>query len=154
MLDERANGQADLFNAGPVPKPVIFDLSERPIPLAATTGNNGRDFGQGRHNSKRYEDWTLRMLADLRRQGKLWLKLPAPFAVHYTFFKPDNRKRDLGNLLKAADDLLVKAKIIGDDSQIIDHRQSWSRLSPAWRVRIWCGPAALARIEELEKEFQ
>lgn len=42
--------------------------------------------------------------------------------VLFRAFPPDRRKRDLSNLLKAAEDALTKAGAWGDDSQIDDLR--------------------------------
>ena len=46
--------------------------------------------------------------------------------VEIEAFRPDNRKRDLDNLLKAALDALTHAKVFEDDSQIADLRIFWA----------------------------
>ena len=45
--------------------------------------------------------------------------------VEIVAFRPDNRKRDLDNLLKAVLDGMAKALIYEDDSQIRDLRIRW-----------------------------
>jgi len=45
--------------------------------------------------------------------------------VTITAYRPDNRKRDLDNLLKATLDSLTYAGIWEDDSQIVDLRIVW-----------------------------
>ena len=41
-------------------------------------------------------------------------------------FRPDNRRRDLDNLLKAALDSMTSACVFDDDCQIVDLRIYWS----------------------------
>jgi len=45
--------------------------------------------------------------------------------VEIVAFRPDNRKRDLDNLLKAVLDGMAKALVYEDDSQIRDLRIRW-----------------------------
>lgn len=52
--------------------------------------------------------------------------LIGPVEVEIEAFRPDNRKRDLDNLLKAALDALTHAEIFEDDSQIADLRIFWA----------------------------
>jgi crossover junction endodeoxyribonuclease RusA len=48
-----------------------------------------------------------------------------PIKVEIVAFRPDNRKRDLDNLLKAVLDGMSKALVYEDDSQIRDLRIRW-----------------------------
>jgi crossover junction endodeoxyribonuclease RusA len=48
--------------------------------------------------------------------------------VFITAYRPDNRKRDLDNLLKATLDSLTYAGIWEDDSQIVDLRIVWGNI--------------------------
>jgi crossover junction endodeoxyribonuclease RusA len=48
-----------------------------------------------------------------------------PVKVSITAYRPDNRKRDLDNLLKACLDGLSHAGVFVDDSQIVDLRIRW-----------------------------
>jgi len=52
--------------------------------------------------------------------------LMGPVRVEIEAFRPDKRKRDLDNLLKASLDALTHAEIFEDDSQIIDLRIFWA----------------------------
>ena len=45
--------------------------------------------------------------------------------VELTFYRPDNRKRDLDNLIKATLDAITKANIWHDDEQIIKIIVQW-----------------------------
>lgn len=49
-----------------------------------------------------------------------------PLRVTIEAWRPDNRRRDLDNLLKAALDALAYAGVYEDDSQIRDLRIYWS----------------------------
>lgn len=49
-----------------------------------------------------------------------------PVAVEIKANRPDNRKRDLDNVLKASIDALTHCKIWIDDSQIVDLRIFWA----------------------------
>jgi len=48
-----------------------------------------------------------------------------PIVMTVEAFRPDKRKRDLDNLLKAPLDALAHAGIYKDDSQIVDLRVFW-----------------------------
>jgi crossover junction endodeoxyribonuclease RusA len=48
-----------------------------------------------------------------------------PIRMEIVAFRPDNRKRDLDNLLKAVLDGMAKALVYEDDSQIRDLRIRW-----------------------------
>jgi crossover junction endodeoxyribonuclease RusA len=50
----------------------------------------------------------------------------APLKVEIEAWRPDRRKRDLDNLLKAVLDSLAHAGVFEDDSQIVDLRIYWS----------------------------
>lgn len=49
-----------------------------------------------------------------------------PVSVEIAAYRPDNRKRDLDNVLKVTLDTLTHLKIWDDDSQIMDLRISWA----------------------------
>jgi len=65
--------------------------------------------------------------------------------VRYQFKRPDKRIRDLGNLEKATSDLLVKAGVIDDDSDIDSLWLFWAVKPNAEPVEITIeeAPAAL-----------
>lgn len=52
--------------------------------------------------------------------------LTGPLAVEIEAFRPDNRRRDLDNSLKATLDVLTHAHVWEDDSQIHDLRIFWA----------------------------
>ena len=49
-----------------------------------------------------------------------------PLRVVIEAWRPDNRRRDLDNLLKASLDGLTHAGVWGDDNQIVDLRIYWA----------------------------
>lgn len=72
----------------------------------------------GRQYAKAVAD-QVRMQGGARRfEGKLKVVIQA--------YRPDNRKRDLDNLLKATLDALTKAGVWADDGLIVDLRIFWS----------------------------
>jgi len=52
--------------------------------------------------------------------------ITGPIKVEILAYRPDNRKRDLDNLLKAALDGMAKGMIYEDDAQIKDLRIRWA----------------------------
>lgn len=50
----------------------------------------------------------------------------APLKITIEAWRPDRRKRDLDNLLKAALDSLAHAGVFEDDAQIVDLRIYWA----------------------------
>jgi crossover junction endodeoxyribonuclease RusA len=52
--------------------------------------------------------------------------ITGPIKVEILAYRPDNRKRDLDNLLKAVLDGMAKGMIYEDDAQIKDLRIKWA----------------------------
>ena len=52
--------------------------------------------------------------------------ITGPIKVEIVAYRPDNRKRDLDNLLKAVLDGMAKGLIYEDDSQICDLNIKWA----------------------------
>jgi crossover junction endodeoxyribonuclease RusA len=52
--------------------------------------------------------------------------ITGPIKVEIVAYRPDNRKRDLDNLLKAALDGMAKGMLYEDDSQIKDLNIKWA----------------------------
>lgn len=59
-------------------------------------------------------------------QGLATAKFSGPVEVEIEAFRPDNRRRDIDNVLKASLDALTHAKVWEDDSQIHDLRIYWA----------------------------
>jgi len=82
-------------------------------------GRNGSKFVAEKGKEHRSKVWAIcrKEVKDPTRK-----KLAVTFICH----KPDNRKRDLDNLLKCLQDSLTKGGMWHDDSQIVDLRILWS----------------------------
>lgn len=75
---------------------------------------------EGRSYRKAVADQVLMQRAAKHYAGKLRVVIEA--------YRPDNRRRDLDNLLKAALDGCTHAGVWEDDSNIVDLRIYWSEL--------------------------
>ena len=95
-------------------------LYEAMIPLNPTTKKNSQNIIRnpktGRYmivQGKQYKEYE-------KNAGWFLKKLPEPISepvnVKCTFYRPDRKRVDLTNLLEAIDDILVKYKIIKDDT--------------------------------------
>jgi Holliday junction resolvase RusA-like endonuclease len=87
--------------------------------------------GPGRAKTKRYETWRRAAGWDLERQKPP--SVTGPVALEIAIGKPLNkngtenkRKRDLSNLVKGVEDILVDHGVIQDDSLIHDLRVRWA----------------------------
>ncbi len=107
---------------------VYFQLPEMPVPLSACFNN----FGRRRIESKRYTAWKHVVDAYVGYQWTEVVGTPSqptitgPVSVRYIVARPDGRKRDLDNLLKALNDTLTRLRIIEDDSCIVELRIAWA----------------------------
>ena len=80
-----------------------------------------------RFKSKQYTAWIARAKEML--DGQDFTCFEHPVRVAYLFGRPDNRKRDLDNLLKAPNDFLVSHGVIGDDSLIHRISAEWANIT-------------------------
>jgi crossover junction endodeoxyribonuclease RusA len=97
------------------------------LPFPPSTNNLFINTSRGRIRSSKYDEWATEAGWELKRQRPP--KVAGP--VFLTFYFQDNRdkrKRDITNLLKAPEDLLVKHGVIeADDNTIVrEVRASWS----------------------------
>lgn len=77
--------------------------------------------GKGRYKLPGYVDWLNRANTAFASQVRTRLTRPLfndPVNMIYVFKRPDKRRRDLGNGLKALDDFLTHANVLADDSLI------------------------------------
>jgi Holliday junction resolvase RusA-like endonuclease len=58
-------------------------------------------------------------------------------ALEVHLYPPDGRRRDSCNVLKVLEDSLVKARLLGDDSQIEVHRLERRGVCPPGRLEVW-----------------
>jgi crossover junction endodeoxyribonuclease RusA len=84
------------------------------LPLAPSA-NQLWEQGRGRtFKSKKYKDWLEECGWLIKQQTRDLIN--GNYIIHIVAVRPDRRRRDLDNLLKATSDLLVKSKIVPDDS--------------------------------------
>jgi crossover junction endodeoxyribonuclease RusA len=100
------------------------------LPFPPSVNNlflNGRS---GRFRSQKYDSWIQEAGTEIMRQRPL--KCPGQVSLTFEFREGhDRRKRDITNLLKAPEDLLVKHGIIeADDGSIV------RRVSAAWNAEV------------------
>ena len=69
----------------------------------------------GMYRSKQYTDWRKKALWDAAVQAK-FKKITGSYKITVKAKRPDKRKRDLDNLIKALSDVLTSAGVIEDDS--------------------------------------
>lgn len=93
------------------------------LPLPPSVNSLYAGYGR-RHKSKRYEKWTVEARNALRFQPFTPLDA-VPLMAHFRIGRPDRRKRDLSNLLKAAEDFMVDTGVIPDDSWIHKLTAEW-----------------------------
>ncbi len=95
--------------------------------------------GKGRVKTERYAGWLdesgWRIAA--QRPGRI----VGPFATEITVTRPDNRRRDLDNMLKPILDCLVKYRVTADDSLARRHTIQWADGGDGVRVVVkkWRG---------------
>jgi crossover junction endodeoxyribonuclease RusA len=82
-------------------------------------GKNGRKIV-----CKKGKDHQMMVLAICRNHGIQPTR--KQLSVHFVVSRPDNRRRDLDNLLKCLCDSLTKGGMWNDDRQIIDLRIMWA----------------------------
>lgn len=71
--------------------------------------------GNARYISPQARAWQREAMAMIRQQVGRPRPFTVPVAIVLAAHPPDNRRRDLDNLLKATLDLLVAANILDDD---------------------------------------
>ncbi len=77
-----------------------------------------------RHKSEKYEAWIYEAKRALAQQS--FTQFTKPVSISYKFGKPDNRKRDIDNLFKAPNDLLVACGMLKDDSLVHKISGEWA----------------------------
>lgn len=97
------------------------------LPFPPSTNNLFVNGMRGRFPSQKYADWIAEAGWELKRQRPS--KTLGPVSIHFEFQSGrDKRKRDITNLLKAPEDLLVKFGVIeADDNTIVQEISAcWS----------------------------
>lgn len=98
-----------------------------------------------RIKTKAYRDWRVEAGWTIKQQG--YKHFAGPVMLLLQCVKPDRRKRDASNLLKAVEDMLVEMRVIEDDAHIMDTRSRWVSRGPPCLVTIASSPGELAPID-------
>lgn len=107
------------------------------LPFPPSTNNLFLNARGGRFRSQKYDTWIQEAGWELARQRPL--KHAGPVILSFEFQEgQDNRKRDISNLVKAPEDLLVKHGVIeADDGSIVRGIElKWSNEVKGVRVTI------------------
>ncbi len=107
------------------------------LPFPPSTNNMFINTSRGRIRSQKYADWAVEAGWEMARQRPL--KVAGPVNLRFEFQEGrDKRKRDVTNLIKAPEDLLVKHGIIeADDGSIVRRVEaSWTTEVNGVRVTI------------------
>jgi crossover junction endodeoxyribonuclease RusA len=107
------------------------------LPFPPSTNNLFINTSRGRIRSSKYDEWATEAGWELARQRPP--KTLGPVSIHFDFQSGrDKRKRDITNLLKAPEDLLVKFKVIeADDNTIVQAISAgWSEAVKGVRITI------------------
>ena len=116
-----------------------------------------RGRGLGLTKGPKYRAWMNREAARIAYglpESFQTLSEPVISLVHVTF--PDNRRRDLDNVLKPLNDVLVKAKVLQDDrlvqTQIVDRGPANKDLGGLVEVFIWAASEPMG--QQWQKQVQ
>lgn len=93
------------------------------LPFPPSANNLFENATKGRRRSEHYNRWCVTAGKLIMMQGRKQILGHVALAVDLV--KPDRRKRDLSNTLKAIEDLLVDMQVIGDDSLIQALSAQW-----------------------------
>lgn len=110
------------------------------LPFPPSTNNLFINVKRGRIRSQKYDEWLKEASWELARRKPP--EVTGPVRLAYVFGIPDRRKRDLDNLIKAPQDLLVKFGIIeGDDNTIVyGFTADWDKTGSVQGVQITITP--------------
>ncbi len=79
--------------------------------------------GRGRVKTPKYSAWIKSAGWEVISQRPA--KLSGSYSVKYSLCRPDNRRRDAENYIKALSDLLVRLQIVEDDSRAVSTTVAW-----------------------------
>lgn len=106
------------------------------LPFPVSLNNMFINVRKGRIRSQRYDSWIQEAGTEIMRQRPS--KCAGRVVLFFEFGEPDRRKRDVSNLIKPVEDLLVKHGIIeADDSSIVRGvHASWSEAVEGCRITV------------------
>ena len=93
------------------------------LPYPPSVNNLFVNAGKRRVTSEPYQRWQGAAQGAILEQGRK--RIHGPVSLSVALVRPDKRRRDLSNTLKAVEDVLVSMAVIDDDSLI-------QRISVQW----------------------
>lgn len=100
------------------------------LPFPPSVNNLFINGKSGRFRSQKYDSWIMEAGNEILRQRPS--KVSGPVVLSFEFEEGrDNRKRDISNLIKAPEDLLVKHGIIEADDQTVVRK-----INVAWSLEV------------------
>jgi len=100
-------------------------MIEITLPWPPTVNTYWRNFNGRTIISKRGREYRHEVLHQVLQQ-KADLKIDYAMKIEIQAFRPDRRRRDLDNLLKALLDSLAHANVMQDDALVEDLRVYWA----------------------------
>lgn len=95
------------------------------MPFPPATNNLFKNLRNGgRAKTKRYADWAKQAGWQVKAQKPP--RIEGPFSLDIVVDRPDKRKRDISNLIKALEDVLVDTGVVEDDSHCQEISIRWS----------------------------
>lgn len=122
------------------------------LPFPPSVNNLFVNGKSGRFRSQRYDSWVMEAGNEILRQRPA--KVAGPVVLTFEFSDGhDKRRRDISNLIKAPEDLLVSHRIIEADDQFTVRKISASWSPDVEGVRITIEPFFSShRVPETTKE--
>jgi len=93
--------------------------------------------GRGRVKTDKYKDWLIKAGLIVNSQLKTNDRIEGPYGLRLRAYRPDKRRRDLSNLLKATEDLLVALGVVEDDSLCQSIEAEWAGEKTAEGIKVW-----------------
>lgn len=93
------------------------------LPYPPTTNTLFAHTGRTRYKTKAYQAW-IEEAGYILKSHRLQ-PFKGPVWIDYQAHRPDNRRRDLSNIIKAPEDLLVSHEIIEEDSMVVGFSAKW-----------------------------
>lgn len=112
------------------------------LPHPTSTNRLYRKTSTGVHRSPAYATWFRAAGNELNAQHPG--KVSGPYELRISLGRPDRRRRDLDNIVKAISDLLVSHGVVSDDSEAIKITLEWSDAIFGAHVFVM-SPASLVR---------
>lgn len=94
------------------------------LPYPPSTNGLFFNAHKGRVKTNHYKVWLKAAGEEILAQGRRRVHGPASIAI--LVGRPDKRKRDISNLIKAIEDLLVSMQVIDDDSNVERVSAQWA----------------------------